>query len=366
MMMSFWEKQLLDEYDFLVVGAGIMGCSVAFELREKYANAKIGIIERDYFSCGASTKNAGFACFGSPTEILHDIQLMGEQNALELVRKRYEGLQILTNRIADAGRTNLGGYELMLQDTLSKSEIQSLNEILFPIFKQTVFVDASKQIHAFQFSNIAQMIYTAFEAQVDSGKLLTAYWQLLQSKNIRFFNGLTVKKLLRNEIEAESSLNGNITCRANKIFICTNAFPIDTSFKLPIKPGRGQVLITSPIEGLPFSGSFHFDAGFYYFRNVGNRVLFGGSRNLDFTSEETTDFAPNQLILDDLKLKLKEIILSNFSFSIEQEWQGIMAFSENKLPLIHSMNQYATYLMACNGMGVALCPFVAKEIVDKL
>jgi gamma-glutamylputrescine oxidase len=71
---------------------------------------------------------------------------------------------------------------------------------------------------------------------------------------------------------------------------------------VPVKPGRGQVIITSAIERLPFKGSFHFDEGYYYFRNVGKRVLFGGGRNLDFQTESSTKFEVNNLIVNDLKV----------------------------------------------------------------
>jgi gamma-glutamylputrescine oxidase len=71
---------------------------------------------------------------------------------------------------------------------------------------------------------------------------------------------------------------------------------------VPVKPGRGQVIITSEMEHLPFKGSFHFDEGYYYFRNVGKRVLFGGGRNLDFQTETSTKFEFNKLIVNDLKV----------------------------------------------------------------
>jgi gamma-glutamylputrescine oxidase len=106
-MLSFWEQQTYLEYDFIVVGAGIMGCSVAYELRFKYPKARIVVLERGLFPTGASTKNAGFACFGSPTEIISDFKLHGTQKALDIISNRYEGLKILIARLgSDQYRTN--------------------------------------------------------------------------------------------------------------------------------------------------------------------------------------------------------------------------------------------------------------------
>jgi cation diffusion facilitator CzcD-associated flavoprotein CzcO len=72
--LSFWEKSLyFESLDFTIIGAGIVGLSTAIFLKEKFPRSKILILERGYLPSGASTKNAGFACFGSPTELYDDL-----------------------------------------------------------------------------------------------------------------------------------------------------------------------------------------------------------------------------------------------------------------------------------------------------
>ena len=94
--LSYWEKKsYFEQIDFLVIGAGIVGLSTAIYLRERYKNAKIVIIERGYLPTGASTKNAGFACFGSPTELNDDLQTIPEDKVWETVELRFRGLQRL-------------------------------------------------------------------------------------------------------------------------------------------------------------------------------------------------------------------------------------------------------------------------------
>lgn len=368
-MLSFWEKQTLIQNDFVVVGAGIMGCSVAFELRQKYPNAKILVLERGVFPSGASTKNAGFACFGSPTEILSDIKLIGEKAAYEIIWQRLEGLKILEERFSNhkIDRTTFGGYDLIFQNSISQSDINGLNDWLMPIFKKPVFLDVSNKIKQFGFGNqVQQLLFCETESQIDSGKLMQQYWNLLREHNIQILTGANVKNIVGNIIEVHNNASGSFEINANQFILTTNAFIKELLPEIPVKPGRGQVLLTNEIPNLPFKGSFHFDEGFYYFRNIGNRVLFGGGRNIDFESETTTAFEPNQKIINDLKLKLKEIILPHIEFEIEQQWQGIMGFSDDKKPIIMRLNNYTQYIMSCNGMGVALSPFIAKLAVNGL
>src|SRR5690554_7400913 len=70
MNFSFWEnKNWFSDIDFAIIGSGIVGLHTALRLRRLYPASKIVIFEKGMLPQGASTKNAGFACFGSLSEI---------------------------------------------------------------------------------------------------------------------------------------------------------------------------------------------------------------------------------------------------------------------------------------------------------
>ena len=114
-MISFWERESFLQYDYIVIGSGIVGLSTAASIKEKMMNAKVLVLERGIFPTGASTKNAGFACIGSLTELLEDLQTLSPEKVVELVRQRLKGLQLLRKRLGDAtiDYQALGGYELL-------------------------------------------------------------------------------------------------------------------------------------------------------------------------------------------------------------------------------------------------------------
>ena len=85
-MISFWEKKELLSYDLVVLGGGITGIFCALSYRERFPEASIAILERGLFSSGASTKNAGFACFGSLTELIEDIEQMNESEVYKIIQ----------------------------------------------------------------------------------------------------------------------------------------------------------------------------------------------------------------------------------------------------------------------------------------
>ncbi len=71
MEFSYWEKkQWFSQIDVAIVGSGIVGLSTAIYIQKNYPDYKILVLERGVLPQGASTKNAGFACFGSISELL--------------------------------------------------------------------------------------------------------------------------------------------------------------------------------------------------------------------------------------------------------------------------------------------------------
>ena len=89
MQLSYWEiKSWFTHIDYTIVGSGIVGLNCALQLKQKFPKANILVLEKGILPQGASTKNAGFACFGSLSEILDDLKTHSEQEVLELVKKR--------------------------------------------------------------------------------------------------------------------------------------------------------------------------------------------------------------------------------------------------------------------------------------
>jgi len=98
---SFWEQEEFLRADVCIVGAGIIGLSLAAELLERDENLRVVVLERNTLPTGASTKNAGFACYGSPTELWRDVRTLGTDAVVELVRMRKQGLERLRTRLGD-------------------------------------------------------------------------------------------------------------------------------------------------------------------------------------------------------------------------------------------------------------------------
>ncbi|MGK4566402.1 NAD(P)/FAD-dependent oxidoreductase [Flavobacterium sp. 3HN19-14] len=368
MHLSYWEiKNWFTTIDFTIVGSGIVGLHCALRLRERFPESRILILEKGMLPQGASTKNAGFACFGSISEILDDLKSHSEEEVISLIQKRWSGLHLLRKKLGDVtiDFKPYGGYELFLkEDESSFSEcmarIPFINEIIKPIFKADVF---NKQIDRFGFGGIHEYsIYNPFEAQIDTGNMMQALLKLAISENILILNQQTVDAFHDKENGVEVNI-GDFSFTTKKLLFATNAFASELT-KGAVKPARAQVLITKPIENLDIKGTFHLDRGYYYFRNIGDRILFGGGRNLDFETETTTEFGQTQIVQNKLERLLKEVILPGRDFEIEHRWSGIMGMGSSKNPIVEQLSQNVYCGVRLGGMGVAIGSLIGTELAD--
>lgn len=368
MQLSYWEiKNWFSNVDFTIVGSGIVGLHTAIRLRERFPKAKIILLEKGVLPQGASTKNAGFACFGSVSEIIDDLKTHTEEEVIQLIQKRFAGLQLLRNNLGDAAidYQPLGGYELFLKEDESfysdcVSKIPFINDIVRPLFKSDVYAKATD---SFQFKNTFEhLIFNAFEGQIDTGNMMQALLKKVALHDILILNNQTVSQYqeLNDEIEV---VTNEVSFKSKKLIFTTNGFASELT-KNQVKPARAQVLITKPITNLHIKGTFHLDKGYSYFRNINNRILLGGGRNLDFEGETTTSLETSENIQNHLENLLKNVILPTTPYEIEHRWSGIMGIGNSKKPIVQQVSNHVYCGVRMGGMGVAIGSLIGKEIAD--
>ena len=372
--------------DLVIVGCGFVGLWTAYEAIHQNPKLNITILERGTIPSGASTRNAGFSCFGSVSELISDIQLMGETAMLETVKMRYDGLQRIQEvfKAKEIDYNQWGGYELFegkkgakndesgLYD-ISKleSDIAYLNKILAPALKTPkkngkylpIYTNASKDIKKLGFQGIEALAFNQLEGQLNSAKLVLALQKAVQAKGVQILFNTEVKKFKSHKKGVTITTNLEAVLETKQFLVCTNGFAKQLIPSLDVVPARGQVFVTEPIKNLKFKGCFHFDEGYYYFRNLGNRLLLGGARNADFKNEKTYSLETSATIQKVLEDFMMQRILPKGSKKpkIELRWSGTMGMGSIKKPIIEQVQPNVYCAVRMSGMGVAIAPIVAKK-----
>ncbi len=366
MELSYWEiKSWISNVDYTIVGSGIVGLNCALKLKEKHPNANILVIEKGLLPQGASTKNAGFACFGSLSELLEDLNNHSGDEVYQLVEKRIRGLQQLRSLLGDdaINYKQYGGYELFNDDELFNNcyeQMREINQLLSPIFNDSVF---NFEANAFGFNNIKDhYAFNKYEGQIDTGKMMSALIDKAQKVGIKILNNTKLIAYSENVNSVRLQTN-HFEFSTHKLFIATNGFS-NQLIDEEVIPARAQVLITKPIRDLHIKGTFHLDRGYYYFRNIGDRILFGGGRNLDFETETTTDFGLTSRVQNELENILKYTILPNKIFEVEHRWSGIMGVGPQKKAIVKALSNHVYCGVRLGGMGVAIGSTIGVELAN--
>ncbi|MEZ4911238.1 MAG: FAD-binding oxidoreductase [Saprospiraceae bacterium] len=366
---SFWEKKNIEDLtEITIIGAGIVGLSTAISIKE--ANPKIGvkILERGSHPNGASTKNAGFACFGSISEILDDVDQFGDDEALQTIQMRWQGLQLLRSRIPQSMMEYdaCGGIEAFRKadDRLYVTCLDRYMEA------NTLLAQVTGQRETWQWQshhlNTAfydKVLFNSYEGKLNPQSMMSWLYRKAITLQVAVYYGVEVV-----EISDGDKILGccdDLHIKYDRLVVCTNGFAKELIPDLDVYPGRNQVLITKPLPNVHFSHVYHVDKGYLYFRTYQNRLLLGGGRNLNLDGETTSTFGMTQEIQDYLTAFL-ETLLPGGAAHIDMWWSGILGMGTSKKPIVSWVKKDVLCGVRLGGMGVAIGSQLGHELAMKI
>lgn len=421
--LSFWEKDAFAGlWDFVVVGAGVTGLHAAIELKRLKPSLRILLLESRPVGAVASTRNAGFLCLGSPSELAMDRHALGDQALTELISAKWSGiertLQLFGGKALSFKRVQ--GHELFVKDDATaflrsglerELVLEALPELNRLVAEAVRLPRPGKSLRRRRSSKHADrttlpapyfgavqaltegpwgplahsLIPLAWEGQVQPFVVREALIRYALNLGIRYQVGATVQAvpalpLLAAEgplpsYELDCSFGDkSLTIKLKNIVCATNAL---TQLLLPrpsaseakagdtVSPKRGQMWYTAPLKGSVIrhlQGNFHGDRGYLYFRQAGDRFLLGGGRNVDFETESTDAWAENPLITQYLKSYATQVLGLPEDLPWEGRWSGTMGFTTSGIPVVQSPGRGVWVVAGMNGMGMALGPEMGRMV----
>jgi glycine/D-amino acid oxidase-like deaminating enzyme len=368
MNMSYWEREtFLAGYDVLVVGAGIAGLSTAIELKNKNPDLKIGVLERGWLSDGASSKNAGFACFGSVSEFVDDMKDMSFEEVVSLGIKRFRGIEKL---VSDYSEDVLklewnGGHELFFEeDSVSFNKccihVGQFNEA----FESALGIRPYTVLNVNEFQgirNLIGVISNKYEGGLDTGARLRAMRERALNIGVQLYNGVEVMGF--HSSGSEMQVNTTVgNWMAMRLAFCTSSFHANLFVELQMTAKRNQVIVTKPIPDLKLDGTFHHKEGFNYFRNIDGRILMGGMRHLFPNTESTSLQGNTEEVVSALTNFLQHKIHRTSKIEIDLAWSGILGVGKDERPVVREVEKNVFVGTCLGGIGVAIGSLIGEEL----
>lgn len=366
---SLWEDEsFYQPKDLVIIGAGIVGLMSALFVKKQRPQWTIAVLERGSIPTGASTRNAGFACYGSPTELLADIKDLGWKDVIDIVQMRKQGLDILRSVVGDTALQYdpCGGYEVFTSD--QQLLFEACMEVLPQLNQELAFVGAHpyRESTSQESLGFRHTISCPYEGSIHPGKMMQKLFRVCQQMGIQIMTGVEVEQLQESSTHVSLITPHKIEIRSSLAVIATNGFAKQLIPTLALNAVRNQVLVTSPLPNVRLPGIYHYDCGYVYFRNVGDRILIGGGRNQFARQEETATFGNTTNIEAYLTAILQKNILGDQAFTIDYRWSGILGVGPSKMPIVQWQTDRIFVACRMGGMGVAIGSQIGANVANSI
>lgn len=170
---------------------------------------------------------------------------------------------------------------------------------------------------------------------------------------------------------------GNIRCNRLAHATCGYSSRLIPALTGAIVPVRGQIVVSSPVEGFWIPHNMGFNDGHEYLvhRKSDKRIVFGGMRWRASTIGKEVGVADDSRMDEGVSDALRTELLDLFpelkrekGFKIEYEWSGIMGFSADYWPLIGKVSDTDDEWIASgfSGNGMPQCFGAGKAIAEMM
>jgi gamma-glutamylputrescine oxidase len=367
MTVSIWhaeDNQPRREVDFLVVGAGLVGCAAAYFAAQ--AGAEVVVTEMRDVALGASGRNAGFMITGLDAYYHHAIERYGHDATREIYRlseRTHQHWRGFIERSNGKVRFEGCGSMLLAESEEEAEELKLAYEAMRADGVPAVY-HASDPLGRGYCAGIEQ----AHDGKVQPVELTQAVLRESGAELVANNELYAIKQIEPDRVEVYTR---KFVFVARHVLLCTNAYSalIDPYFVGKVIPTRAQCLVTEPLDEPVLNTCGYSDYGFMYYRmTFDNRLLIGGGRKQNKTLEnDTTDDRTNEAVQGILERYLKERF-PEVTAPISRRWAGIMGFTADGLPLVGTLPDKPSvgFAVGFNGHGLAMGAATAERAVDMM
>lgn len=350
--------------DVIVVGGGVVGCSIAYRLAT--AGRKVLLLEQRGLASGASGRNGGLTGEGSA-------MFAGVGDAV--FRLTSDNLRILRDLPEEID----ADFELRLPGNLdiatTKEQWDHISEAAegqraAGIAIELLDADETRKLVPAVSEKILGAKFAPDHGHLWPFGLVHGLANAARRHGAEIRTWTTVQALARRGERVTGVIVNGETIEADEVILATNSYTPLLLPELPkgaLVPARGQILVTQmlpPIIAHPFGTNFDKEYG----RQVpGGPILCGGFRRLDedegLGHYEERVSAP---VLSGIARCLTELFPVLRDVNIVRCWAGIMGFTADGLPLVGRMGgaDGLTVAAGFNGNGFSWAAAVGLAVRD--
>jgi len=363
--------------EVLIVGGGIIGSSIAYYLSKR--NIEVTVVEKGKFLGGASGANQG----GIPVSLF-------DPPLLDLVResrKLYEGL-------SGELREELGFDETgLLLLVLKEEQVSLLNKFMKRMEQRGLGVKklSKSEIQSEQFlaSDVKAAVKTSEDASVDPFKVGFGFIKQAKANGAIFKKNTEVKDIITSDKKVTQVKTNRGTLQpeylVNAAGVGSKSIGKMVGLDIPVKPRRGQVLVTEPTPRANYRYLMDFDyiataLGDSDDRKKSQRMELGVASSLiqepssNWTIGASRDFAgfdkkTTRETLGYLADRATKFVPDFENCNIIRSYAGLRPYCHiDGEPILGQVKELENFFIATGhaGEGITLAPITGKLIASEI
>lgn len=345
--------------DVAIVGGGVIGCSIALQLRKR--GAEVLVIEKETVGSGASSAATGLLAPIRPF-LQHDAPYM----ALQLA-----GLRSLSSFVVELEQASGVSVEFERTGTIRSVDPAQRGRLLAwvedwrraPGFNLE-FLD-SEELHRREpllSPDIVAGISNADEPQLNAAKLVSAYALAAANAGVRFLTETEVLGISSKEgrVTELSTSHGNVAC--GHLVVAAGAWSAFCGdwlgVRVPVRPLRGQSLAlqpASPLRHIVFADHIYLAP-----KKDGSVIVGATQEEAGFNATTTSEG------IESLMVAVRKVTPELASSTIQRTWAGLRPRSADTRPVLGQVPHWSNVFIASGhgGFGMLLSAVTGQAMAE--
>jgi glycine/D-amino acid oxidase-like deaminating enzyme len=362
--------------DIVIIGGGFTGLSSAYNLRLKFPDKKIVVLEGACCGYGASGRNGGFAGAGIPGLLSYTAK-MGPEAGRKAYEASFSGLEQIREVIAEHGVECEFEENGMLQAAINEEHARHLEQE-YETFKSMGFDAAFVQGEELE-AEVKSPRYVAgmklpYGAILNPAKLAREMKRVVESVGVEVRERTIVTRVTPGRIHRIETELGEIS--APELVLGLNGYSHKLGFfRNRVLPLCSYVIATEPLSQAQWEavgwqnrqGLSDQRVLFSYQRPTADgRIVIGGA-DYPYYANDALSSGNNKPVIELLTRDLFETFPQLEGLRIDHAWGGTMGFTLDFVPSVGVMGEHRNihYGVAYNGHGVVFGQ-TAGRIISEL
>lgn len=345
----------MKKFDALVVGGGIIGCSIACELRR--AKLKVAVVEKNTPGAEASVAAAGMlAPHGGPRGKTVFFNLL--RDSLALYPQFIEEVEKATGVETEFRNSGLFYLAFNEEDESSlqeKYDWQKKSEV------EAEWVSGAhiRKNEPWAGPHVTKGLYFPDDCQVDNIKLMRAMEVWARKLGVEFLLGNAATKIWLDDSKLKGVIVGREKIESPVVVNAAGAwadFDKSLPFSIPVKPSRGQIMVIW--QHKPVFRRMIYTRKVYLVTRDDGRIIVGSTVESVGYDKDVTVRGLQKLVRGVVEVNPD---LGALSFS--QCWAGLRPRSQDNLPILGKSPVPGLFLAAGHFRnGILLAPITSRLI----